>query len=75
MNFIRELGVIPQGFRFFNKATSKQEMKNLADLSGLKLMPELILQEVILQDAENNYFENLPGGQKQKVRLALSLMK
>ncbi|MDH2900652.1 MAG: ABC transporter ATP-binding protein [archaeon] len=70
----KRIGVIPQGFRFFDKATPKEAINYYADLFGVKTNAEQILQEVILQDAENNYFENLSGGQKQKVGLALSLV-
>jgi ABC-2 type transport system ATP-binding protein len=70
----KKIGVIPQGFRFFDKATPKEAINYYADLFGVKTDAEQILQEVILRDAENNYFENLSGGQKQKVGLALSLV-
>lgn len=70
----KRIGVIPQGFRFFDKATPKEAINYYADLFGVKTSAEQILQEVILQDAANNYFENLSGGQKQKVGLALSLV-
>lgn len=70
----KRIGVIPQGFRFFDKATPKEAIKYYADLFGVQTNAEQILREVILQDAENNYFENLSGGQKQKVGLALSLV-
>ena len=70
----KRIGVMPQGFRFFDKVTPKEAINYYADLFGVKTDAEQILQEVILQDAENNYFENLSGGQKQKVGLALSLV-
>jgi ABC-2 type transport system ATP-binding protein len=70
----KRIGVIPQGFRFFDKATPKEAINYYADLFGVKTDAEQILQEVILQDSENNYFENLSGGQKQKMGLALSLV-
>ena len=70
----KRIGVIPQGFRFFDKTTPKEAINYYADLFGVKTNAEQILQEVILQDAENNYFENLSGGQKQKMGFALSLV-
>jgi ABC-2 type transport system ATP-binding protein len=71
----KKIGVIPQGFRFFDKATPKEAIKYYADLFGIKGMDvERILREVILEDAKNTLFENLSGGQKQKVGLALSLV-
>jgi ABC-2 type transport system ATP-binding protein len=70
----KRIGVIPQGFRFFDKATPKEAISYYADLFGVKTDAKQIIQEVILQDAENTYFENLSGGQKQKMGLALSLV-
>ena len=70
----KKIGVIPQGFRFFDKATPKEAIKYYADLFGVKVDTDNILHNVILEDAANVYFENLSGGQKQKVGLALSLV-
>lgn len=71
----KKIGVIPQGFRFFDKATPKEAIKYYADLFGVKgIDAEKILGEVILEEAKDSYFENLSGGQKQKVGLALSLV-
>ncbi len=70
----KRIGVIPQGFRFFDKATPKEAIIYYASLFGVKVAPEQILDQVILQDAKNIYFENLSGGQKQKTGLALSLV-
>jgi ABC-2 type transport system ATP-binding protein len=70
----KKIGVIPQGFRFFDKATPKEAIIYYANLFGVKVDPEQIIDEVILQDAKNTYFDNLSGGQKQKTGLALSLV-
>lgn len=70
----KKIGVIPQGFRFFDKATPKEAIKYYADLFGVKVDTQDVLHKVILEDAANVYFENLSGGQKQKVGLALSLV-
>ena len=45
-----------------------------ADLFGVKADPDVILNKVMLEDAAKIYFENLSGGQKQKVGLALALV-
>ncbi len=70
----KQIGVIPQGFRFFDKATPKEAILYYASLFGVKVDPNVILKEVILEDAQNTIFENLSGGQKQKVGLCLALV-
>jgi ABC-2 type transport system ATP-binding protein len=70
----KQIGVIPQGFTFFEKATPKESIEYYASLFGVDVNPNEILKEVILQDAANVRFENLSGGQKQKMGLALSLV-
>jgi ABC-2 type transport system ATP-binding protein len=71
----RKIGVIPQQFTFFEKATPLEAIKYYADVFGVKdVNPEQILREVLLEDSAKNLFENLSGGQKQKLGLALSLV-
>jgi ABC-2 type transport system ATP-binding protein len=70
----KKIGVIPQGFRFFDYATPKDAIKYYAALFGTRVDPMAILKEVILEDSANIYFSKLSGGQKQKVGLALSLV-
>jgi len=70
----RRIGVIPQGFRFFDKSTPIEAVRYYSDLFNAKADPEKIIKEVTLDDSENVIFENLSGGQKQKVGLALALV-
>jgi ABC-2 type transport system ATP-binding protein len=70
----RRIGVIPQDFTFFDKATPKEAVKYYADLFGVSVDADGILQEVVLEDSADILFENLSGGQKQKMGLALSLV-
>ncbi len=70
----KKLGIIPQGFTFFPKATPREAILYYADLFGVKANPDEILKKVVLDDAIKTYFEDLSGGQKQKVGLALSLV-
>ena len=70
----QKIGVIPQEFTFFEKTTPKEALKYYADLFGIKINPEQILKEVLLEDSANVLFDNLSGGQKQKTGLALSLV-
>ena len=70
----RRIGVIPQDFTFFDKANPREAVKYYADLFGVSVDPDEILREVVLEDSAGVLFENLSGGQKQKLGLALSLV-
>jgi len=70
----KKLGIIPQGFTFFPKARPKEAIQYYADLFGVTVDANEILHKVVLDDAVKTYFEDLSGGQKQKVGLALSLV-
>ena len=70
----KKIGVIPQDFTFFEKANPREAVKYYADLFGVSVNPDDILKEVLLDDSANVLFENLSGGQKQKMGLALSLV-
>jgi len=70
----KKIGVIPQGFRFFEKETPPEAIRYYADLFGVKADVSEILRAVVLEDASKVWFENLSGGQKQKVGLALALV-
>ncbi len=70
----KRIGVIPQQFTFFDKQSPKEAIEYYATLFGVKVDPYDILKEVLLEDSAKNRFENLSGGQKQKMGLALSLV-
>ena len=70
----RRIGVIPQDFTFFDKANPREAVKYYADLFGVNVDADEILREVVLEDSAGVLFENLSGGQKQKMGLALSLV-
>ncbi len=70
----RKIGVIPQGFNFFEKTTPREAIIYYASLFGVKVDPDEILRTVLLEDSANHLFANLSGGQKQKTGLALSLV-
>lgn len=70
----RRIGVIPQGFTFFEKAKPREAVKYYADLFHVSVDPDEILKEVLLDDSADILFDNLSGGQKQKLGLALSLV-
>ncbi len=70
----KKIGVIPQEFTFMEKTTPKEAIIYYADLFGIKIDPNQILKEVLLEESANTYFDNLSGGQKRKTGLALSLV-
>lgn len=70
----RRIGVIPQGFKFLDYPTPREAISYYAALFGTKLDPDEMLRRVILEDAANTWFQNLSGGQKQKLGMALSLV-
>jgi ABC-2 type transport system ATP-binding protein len=65
----KRIGVIPQGFRFFDKSTPIEAIRYYMSLFNVITDPEKILS-----DSKHVIFENLSGGQKQKMGLALALV-
>ena len=70
----KRIGVIPQDFTFFDKANPREAVKYYADLFGFSVNTDEILREVLLEDSAGVLFENLSGGQRQKMGLALSIV-
>ena len=70
----KKIGVIPQGFKFLDYPTPKEAINYYATLFGVKVEAEELLKRVILEEAANVWFQNLSGGQKQKLGMALSLV-
>ncbi len=70
----KKIGVIPQEFTFLEKTNPREAILYYADLFNVKVDPDQILKDVLLEDSAKNLFENLSGGQKQKTGLALSLV-
>jgi ABC-2 type transport system ATP-binding protein len=70
----QKIGVIPQDFTFFDKTNPREAVKYYADLFGVTVNAHDILEEVLLEDSAGILYENLSGGQKRKMGLALSLV-
>ena len=70
----RKIGVIPQGFKFFDYPTPREAIRYYSALFGVRADPDRLLQTVLLQDSADTYFLKLSGGQKQKLGMALSLV-
>ena len=70
----RKIGVIPQDFQFFPKLTPREAVDLFANLFGVPPRSRELLERVELSDKANALFEDLSGGQKQKLGLALALV-
>jgi len=70
----RKLGVIPQGFRFFDYTTPKEAVQYYASLFDVRVDADAILKRVLLGDVSDKWYSHLSGGQKQKYGLALALV-
>ncbi len=70
----KKIGVIPQEFTFIEKTTPREAINYYADLFNVKVNPDEILKEVLLEESTKTYFDELSGGQKRKTGLALSLV-
>jgi ABC-2 type transport system ATP-binding protein len=69
----RRIGVIPQEFRFFEKITPREAIEYYRALFGSRVDPARVLAQVELLDKQSARFDQLSGGQKQKLGLALAL--
>lgn len=70
----KKIGVIPQGFKFLDYPTPREAIEYYAALFGKKIDANELLRRVILEDAADNWFQHLSGGQRQKLGMALSLV-
>ena len=70
----KKIGVIPQEFTFFEKTNPQEAIIYYSSLFNIKVDPDDILKDVLLEDSAKVNFDNLSGGQKQKTGLALSLV-
>ncbi len=70
----RQIGVIPQDFRFFEKIRPREAIEYYGTLFGTRPDPAALLERVQLTDKAESRFDTLSGGQKQKLGLALSLV-
>lgn len=69
-----KIGVLPQGFNFFDKLTPFDAVRFYCSLFGSSTDPKSLLGTVSLIDQMNMPYEKLSGGQKQKLGLALALV-
>ncbi len=70
----QRIGVIPQDFHFFPKLKPREAIDLYSGLFGVPSRATELLDRVELPDKDEALFENLSGGQKQKLGLALALV-
>ena len=70
----RKVGVMPQGFRFFDKVTPREAVRYYARLFGANVDPQEVLRRVLLEEKADDTYDKLSGGQKQKLGVALAMV-
>ncbi len=68
------VGIMPQDFRFIERITPREAIKYYCTLFGVPDKSAELLDLVDLSEVQNVYFQNLSGGQKQKVGICLALV-
>lgn len=68
------IGVLPQEFNFFDKLTPLDSIKFYRSLFNSEIDPESLLELISLKESSNVPYEELSGGQRQKVGLALAII-
>lgn len=68
------VGIMPQDFRFIERITPKESIKYYCTLFGVPDRSQELLELVEITEVQNVFFQNLSGGQKQKVGICLALV-
>ncbi len=68
------VGIMPQDFRFIERITPEEAIAYYCQLFSVPDKSDELLELVELEDVRKVYFQNLSGGQKQKVGICLALI-
>lgn len=68
------VGIMPQDFRFIERVTPVEAIRFYGSLFGVKDRSEELIDLVELGDAKKTQFQNLSGGEKQKLGICLALI-
>ena len=63
----KKIGVIPQDFNFFERTTPREAIAYYASLFNVKVNPDEILKQVLLEESGKMLFQNLSGGKSKKL--------
>ncbi|MFG1519899.1 MAG: ABC transporter ATP-binding protein [Thermoplasmataceae archaeon] len=69
----RRIGILPQDFNFMANITPAEALSFYKKCLGIRTDVLQILKEVDLYDKKDTPFENMSGGQKQKLGLAMAM--
>ena len=70
----RTVGVMPQDFRFIERITPREAIGYYCSLFSVRDKTKELLSLVDLDEVQNVQFQNLSGGQKQKLGICLALI-
>lgn len=68
------VGIMPQDFRFVERINPVEAIRFYCSIFGVKDRSTELLKLVELEDVKNVHFQNLSGGQKQKLGICLALV-
>lgn len=68
------LGIMPQDFKFVERINPEEAIRFYCSLFNVPDKSKELLDLVELQDVRHVYFQNLSGGQKQKLGICLALV-
>lgn len=68
------VGIMPQDFRFIERISPEEAIQYYCSLFSVPDKTEELLKLVELEDVRKVFFQNLSGGQKQKVGICLALV-
>lgn len=73
-NLKNRIGILPQGFQFFERVTPSEAISYYCSLFGVEDRSDELIKMVEIEEVRNVYFTNLSGGQKQKLGICLALV-
>lgn len=68
------VGIMPQDFRFVERINPEEAIRFYCTIFGVADRSKELLELVELDDVRHVYFQNLSGGQKQKLGICLALV-
>ncbi len=68
------VGIMPQDFRFIERITPVEAIRYYSTLFGVVDRSRELIDLVELNEARDNQFQNLSGGEKQKLGICLALI-